>query len=145
MGLRTAIRPSNRQVRPAKGREAGSRGMRALIAAIGAVVAIAIVGAAPALADNGKVLVFTGTAGTPNPVSADAASAIAQLGASANITVDQTADATKINAANLANYKAVVFVNSSGNVLDAAGESALQSYVQGGGGFVGIGETAMLE
>ena len=36
-----------------------------------------------------------------------------------NITVDQTADATKINAANLANYKAVVFVNSSGDVLDS--------------------------
>ena len=50
-----------------------------------------------------------------------------------------------INAANLAGYRAVVFVNSSGDVLDAPGETALQDYVNNGGGFVGIGETALLE
>ena len=37
------------------------------------------------------------------------------------------------------------FVNSAGDVLDAAQETDLQSYVKGGGGFVGIGETAKLE
>ncbi len=145
MGKTTAETPSDHQLRVGGIHEAGSRAKRALLAFVGALVATALVGAAPALADNGKVLVFTGTAGTANPVTTDAASAIAQLGASANITVDQTADATKINTANLANYKAVVFVNSSGDVLDATAESALQSYVQGGGGFVGIGETALLE
>ncbi|HEY6889389.1 MAG TPA: ThuA domain-containing protein, partial [Solirubrobacter sp.] len=62
-----------------------------------------------------------------------------------NFTVDTTAAATDINATKLAGYRAVVFVNSSGDVLDTAGESALQSYVQNGGGFVGIGETALLE
>ena len=56
-----------------------------------------------------------------------------------------TADAATINAANLAGYRAVVFVNSAGDVLNAAQEADLQSYVQGGGGFVGIGETAKLE
>ena len=38
-----------------------------------------------------------------------------------------------------------MFVHSSGNVLDAAQETALQDYVNSGGGFVGIGETALLE
>ena len=38
-----------------------------------------------------------------------------------------------------------MFVHSSGNVLDAAQETALTDYVNGGGGFVGIGETALLE
>ncbi|MDA0161185.1 ThuA domain-containing protein [Solirubrobacter ginsenosidimutans] len=91
------------------------------------------------------MLVFTGTAGTANPVSADAANAIKALGTTNNFTVDTTAAATDINATKLAGYRAVVFVNSSGDVLDTAGESALQSYVQNGGGFVGIGETALLE
>ena len=55
------------------------------------------------------------------------------------------ADAAQINAANLATYRAVVFVNSAGDVLDAAQETDLTNYVNGGGGFVGIGETAKLE
>jgi glucose/arabinose dehydrogenase len=91
------------------------------------------------------VLVFTGTAGTANPVSTDAATAITALGAANNFTVDTTAAAADINATKLAGYRAVVFVNSAGDALDTAGESALQSYVQNGGGFVGIGETALLE
>ena len=38
-----------------------------------------------------------------------------------------------------------MFVNSAGDVLNAEQEAALQAYVQDGGGFVGIGETAKLE
>ena len=50
-----------------------------------------------------------------------------------------------MTAANLANYRAVVFLNSAGDRLNAAQEGALQAYVQGGGGFVGIGSTAEAE
>src|SRR3954451_22903448 len=115
------------------------------LAFVGALLATATIGAAPAMADNGKVLVFTGTAGTPNPVSTTAANAIAALGAANSFTVDTSSSAADINATKLAGYRAVVFVNSSGDVLDSAGEAALTSYVQTGGGFVGIGETALLE
>src|SRR4051812_34563673 len=52
-------------------------------ATISAVMATVLMGAAPALADNGKVLVFTGSAGTPNPSTADAASAISTLSSGA--------------------------------------------------------------
>ena len=122
-----------------------ARVLRAALAFLGALLAAVALGAAPALADAGKVLVFTGTAGTPNPVSADAASGIQALGAANNFSVDVTSDATRINAANLAGYRSVVFVNSSGDVLNATQETDLQNYVQGGGGFVGIGDTALLE
>ncbi len=101
--------------------------------------------AAPAHADAGKVLVFTGTAGTPNTSSADVASAITSLGTTNDFTVDTTSAVSDISATNLANYRAVVFVNSSGDVLDATAETALTDYVNNGGGFVGIGETALLE
>src|SRR4051812_9474160 len=122
-----------------------SHRLRKPLAFAGALLASAAIGVAPAAADNGKVLVFTGTAGTANPVSTTAANAISALGAANNFTVDTSSAAADINATKLAGYKAVVFVNSAGDVLDAAGESALQSYVQNGGGFVGIGETATLE
>src|SRR6188472_3005335 len=102
-----------------------SRSMRKSLALAGAMLATAAIGVAPAHADAGKVLVFTGTAGTANPVSADAATAIKALGTANNFTVDTTAAATDINATKLAGYRAVVFVDSSGDVLDTAGESAL--------------------
>ena len=39
----------------------------------------------------------------------------------------------------------MVFVHSAGDVLDTAQEAALQAYVEGGGGYVGVGESALLE
>ena len=119
--------------------------LRLAIALIGAVLLACAAGTSPALANAGKVLVFTGTTGTANPVTADAAAAIQALGSANDFTVDTTADSNQINAANLAGYRAVVFVNSVGDVLDAAQETDLQNYVQTGGGFVGIGDTALLE
>ena len=121
------------------------RTLRAGLALAAALVVSLAFGAASAAADAGKVLVFTGTAGTPNEASAAAASALQAAGTAGDYTVDVTADATKIATANLAGYRAVVFVNSAGDVLSAEQEAALQAYVQDGGGFVGIGETAKLE
>src|SRR3954468_3471975 len=133
MGRSLAARPSM------------SRRLRSALALLGALIVGSALGASPALANAGKVMVFTGTAGTPNPVSSDAASAIQALGAANDFTVDVTADATQISAANLPGYRAVVFVNSVGDVLNATQETDLQNYVQTGGGFVGIGDTALLE
>ena len=120
------------------------RAWRASLAVLLGVVAAAVL-AAPAHANAGKVLVFTGTAGAPNASSADVASAISALGGANDFSVDTTSAVADINAANLAGYRSVVFVNSSGDVLNAAAETALTDYVNGGGGFVGIGETALLE
>ncbi len=121
------------------------RMMRSVCVFLGALLAVFALSTAPALADAGKVLVFTGTGGTPNAASADTVTTIKALGAANDFSVDNTADKADINAANLAKYRAVVFVHSSGDALDAAGETALQDYVQNGGGFVGMGETALLE
>ena len=118
---------------------------RSALRVLALVAAFFVLGAAPALAGPAKVLVFTGTAGTPNASSGDIATAIAGLGQAGQFTADVSSSAADINATKLADYKAVVFVHSSGNVLDAAQETALTDYVNGGGGFVGIGETALLE
>ena len=122
-----------------------SRAVRSTLSLFAALAATAALGAAPAAADAGKVLVFTGTAGTANAATATAATALQAAGTAGDYTVTVTSDATQINAANLAGYRAVVFVNSAGDVLSDTQESDLVNYVNGGGGFVGIGETAKLE
>ena len=116
-------------------------GRRSLLAAVVACLACA----APASADAGKVLVFTGTAGPANAASAPAAAAVQALGAANGFTVDVTSDAAAISTASLSQYRAVAFVHSAGNVLDGGQQAALQDYVVAGGGFVGVGETAKLE
>jgi len=87
-------------------------------------------------------LVFHGGSNATNDAGIAAINAIATTG---GFTADASSDATQITTANLANYRAVVFLNSAGDRLNAAQESAFQAYVQGGGGFVGIGTTAEAE
>ncbi len=148
MHLYLTARPSNSRraaYAAQRAKDEPARRVRRLLALAGALLASFALSASPALANAGKILVFTGTAGTLNPSSADAVSTITALGAANDFTVDSTASAAQINAANLAGYRAVVFVNSAGDVLDAAGETALQDYVQTGGGYIGLGESALLE
>src|SRR3954463_8696038 len=73
------------------------RAWRATLAMFVGMLATAAFGTAPALANAGKVLVFTGTAGTPNASSADVAAAITALGAANDFTVDTTSAASDIN------------------------------------------------
>ncbi len=89
-----------------------------------------------------KVLVFHG----PSDATVDAGiTAIKDLGTANDFAVDASPDAANFTAANLANYRAVVFLNNAGDRLNAAQETALQGYVQDGGGFVGIGSAAEAE
>ncbi|WP_053227236.1 OmpL47-type beta-barrel domain-containing protein [Solirubrobacter soli] len=89
-----------------------------------------------------KVLVFSG----PSDATIDAGvNAIKDLGTANDFAVDTGSDASVFTAANLANYRAVVFLNNAGDRLNAAQETALQGYIQGGGGFVGIGSAAEAE
>ena len=89
-----------------------------------------------------KVLVFHG----PSDATVDAGiNTIKDLGTANDFAVDASPDAANFTAANLAQYRAVVFLNNAGDRLNAAQETALQGYIQGGGGFVGIGSAAEAE
>ncbi|RYE17109.1 MAG: ThuA domain-containing protein, partial [Sphingobacteriales bacterium] len=61
-----------------------------------------------------------------------------QLGAENKFVVDTTTDAAKFNAANLAQYAAVVFLSTTGDVLNDDQQTAFENYIKGGGGFVGV-------
>ena len=57
-----------------------------------------------------------------------------KLGAENNFDVDTTTDASRFNDDTLKKYAAVVFLNTTGNVLDYRQEAAFERYIQAGGG-----------
>jgi type 1 glutamine amidotransferase len=91
------------------------------------------------------VLVFTKTTGFRHDSIPAGIAAVRAIGARAGFEVDATEDAAAFTASSLAGYRAVVFLNTTGDVLDAAQELALQAYVKGGGGFVGVHSAADTE
>jgi cytochrome c len=85
-----------------------------------------------------RVLVFSKTLGFRHANIPLGVSAIRQLGAENMFTVDATEDSGVFTVTNLARYKAVVFLSTTGDVLNAEQEKALQDYILGGGGFAAI-------
>ncbi|QQQ79463.1 ThuA domain-containing protein [Saccharothrix sp. 6-C] len=92
-----------------------------------------------------EVLVFSKTAGFRHDAIPAGTQAIRDLGSANGFTVTATEDAAAFTTANLARYAVVVFLNTTGDVLDAAQQTAFQSYVDGGGGYVGVHAAADTE
>ncbi|AKZ60013.1 putative secreted glycosyl hydrolase [Streptomyces ambofaciens ATCC 23877] len=102
--------------------------------------------AAQAAADPAyKVLVFSRTAGFRHSSIDDGITALRSLGTANNFTVDATEDPGAFTAGNLAQYKAVVFLSTTGDVLGDAQQTAFERYLNGGGGYVGIHAAADTE
>ena len=89
-----------------------------------------------------KVLVLKGANDATNIAGV---TAIKALGTANDFTVDEAAGVADINTTKLNGYQGLVFLNVPGDVLDSAGEAALQDYVENGNGFLGIGSTATVE
>jgi type 1 glutamine amidotransferase len=123
--------------------------LRPVLGAATAVLATiaCTVPATPATAADAAydVLVFSKTAGFRHDSIAAGTQAIRDLGAANNFTVTATEDATAFTTANLSRYAAVVFLNTTGDVLDPTQQSAFESYITGGGGFVGVHSAADTE
>ncbi len=86
-----------------------------------------------------RVLVFSETAGFRHVSGINAGRpAIEALGAMHGFEVDLTEDSADFNDANLARYDAVVWLSTTGNVLNEDEQAAFQRYSRNGGGYVGI-------
>ncbi|MBA4149149.1 MAG: ThuA domain-containing protein [Verrucomicrobia bacterium] len=85
-----------------------------------------------------KILVFSKTAGFRHSSIPNGIAAIQSLGSTNGFTVDATEDATEFTDANLQNYKAVVFLSTTGDVLNNTQQGAFERYIQAGGGYAGI-------
>ncbi|TYB56555.1 DUF1080 domain-containing protein [Nonomuraea sp. PA05] len=90
-----------------------------------------------------QVLVFSKTAGFRHDAIPAGIQAIRDLGAANNFTVTATEDAGAFT--NLSGYEAVVFLNTTGDVLNDTQQAAFQQYVDGGGGYVGVHAAADTE
>jgi cytochrome c len=84
------------------------------------------------------VLLFSKTAGFRHDAIPDAIAAIASLGAQHGFAVDATEDASVFDDTTLSQYRAVVFLMTTGDVLDSGQQAAFERYIQAGNGFVGI-------
>lgn len=85
-----------------------------------------------------RLLVFSKTTGYRHDSIETGVAAMHEIAADEGFQVDATEDAAAFTPGTLADYDAVVFLSSSGEVFDDAQRSALESYMRGGGGYVGI-------
>ena len=122
------------------------RRLLALLASAALVLTALAVPATPAAASEGyPVLVFSKTAGFRHDSIPAGVAAIERLGAEHGFAVDATEDAAAFTPENLVRYKAVVFLSTTGDVLDAGQQAAFEGYIRGGGGFAGIHAAADTE
>ena len=92
-----------------------------------------------------SVLVFTKTAGYRHSSIDDGALAILKLGKANNFKVDTTGNSSSFTKDKLNDYEVVVFLNTTGNVLNAEEQLVFENYIQAGGGFLGIHAAADCE
>ncbi|MEU2702377.1 ThuA domain-containing protein [Micromonospora aurantiaca (nom. illeg.)] len=126
--------------------------MKLVRTALGAVTAVlatiaCTVPAGPAAAADAPydVLVFSKTAGFRHDSIAVGTQAVRELGAANSFTVTATEDAAQFTTANLARFEAVIFLNTTGDVLNASQQSAFEAYIGAGGGYVGVHSAADTE
>ncbi len=92
-----------------------------------------------------SVLVFTKTAGFHHASIPAGVNAILKLGKENNFSVDTTSDASKINESNLGKYATVIFLNTTGALLNNYQQADFERYMQAGGNFVGVHAAADAE
>lgn len=85
-----------------------------------------------------KVLVFSKTAGYHHESIAAGIKAIEKLGKENHFMVDTTTNSNVFTEANLKQYKAVIFLSTTGTILNDAQKAAFEKYIHNGGGFMGI-------
>jgi type 1 glutamine amidotransferase len=88
--------------------------------------------------DPFAVLVFSKTAGYRHASIEPGIEAIRRLAERGRFRVDATEAADAFSDERLARYRVVIFLSTTGDVLDAEQQSAFERFVRRGGGFVGI-------
>jgi type 1 glutamine amidotransferase len=126
--------PSNR---PARALRRHALSLAATLAVL-LLVASAEAVAADATAKPFSLLVFTKTAGFHHGSIATGILAVKKLGAEQGFRVDASEDATQFATATLAKYQVVMFLNTTGHILEDDQRKAFTTWIQAGNGFVGV-------
>jgi type 1 glutamine amidotransferase len=92
-----------------------------------------------------RILIFSKTAGFRHSSIPAGIATIRRLGVDNGFVADSTEDARAFTAVNLARYKVVVWLSTTGTVLDDPQRTAFQGYIRRGGGYAGVHAAADTE
>jgi type 1 glutamine amidotransferase len=93
-------------------------------------------------AGNFGVLLFSRTTGYRHDSIPTAIATLTDLGPANGYVAVSTEDPAAFTGDNLARFRVVVFLMTTGEPLDAAGESAFEQWMNGGGSWVGVHSAA---
>ncbi len=85
-----------------------------------------------------NVLVFSKTAAFRHQSIEAGKKALAKMATDKGFGVSFTEDAAQFTETNLKEYNTVIFLNTTGDILNSEQQTAFERYVQAGGGYVGI-------
>ncbi len=85
-----------------------------------------------------RILVFSKTKGYHHASIPVGIAAVQKLGAENNFMVDTTTDASFFTRKHLKKYAAVIFLNTTGDVLNEEQQKSFQKYIHSGKGFLGV-------
>lgn len=85
-----------------------------------------------------NALVFSKTAGFRHASIPDGIAAIQALGVGHEFDVTATEDASVFTDSGLAPFDVVIFLSTTGDILDPSQQAAFERFIQAGGGYVGI-------
>jgi type 1 glutamine amidotransferase len=91
-----------------------------------------------------RVLVFSKTGGFRHDSIPQGVACVREILAG-RYEVDASEDSAVFTESNLRRYSAVVFLSTTGDILDAAQQAAFESYIRTGGGYAGIHAAADTE
>jgi type 1 glutamine amidotransferase len=91
------------------------------------------------------ILVFSRTEGFRHDSIPAGITAIRQQGSARGFSIDATEDGGAFTDDNLGRYKAVVFLSTTGDVLNGAEQASFERFIRRGGGFVGVHSAADTE
>ena len=92
-----------------------------------------------------KVLVFSKTGGFRHESIPDGIQVIQQLGQQHDFMVETSEDSTVMNEDYLKDFNVIVFLNTTGDILNPEQQREVERFVQAGGGFVGVHAAADTE
>ncbi len=91
------------------------------------------------------ILVFTRAEGFVHPSITDGVTMITDIAMEEGATLDVTDQTDGFTPASLADYDVVVWLSTTGDVLDTAEQTAFEDFIQAGGGYLGIHAAADCE
>lgn len=92
----------------------------------------------PSPTSSPRVLLFTRTAAFRHDSIPDAIGAVRRLGRERGLVVDATEDRSSFTDATLGRYSAVVFLLTSGDVLEDDQQRSFERFIRAGGGYAGV-------